>query len=91
MVSEVFFIKKDTIIDKIKLDKTNFKLNLQPDFYRECNLHSTEINSIFKNKIHLKTYLSVPDSDNVWLINYYLNLSDFNNSLNVTKVDYVGL
>lgn len=79
-------------VDLIQIGKINFKKALTPEFYSECNLFSTELDSVRGNTLFLTTDLAVPDTDNQWRALYSLTISEglFEN-LNIISTDYVGL
>ena len=64
MVTE-FKLLTDSTVDLKRIDRTDFKKSLIPEFYAECNLLTTEIDSISGNTVYLNSSLVVPDSDNV--------------------------
>lgn len=78
--------------DTKRIDRTDFKNLLNPDFYVECNLQITEIDTIQENKIYLTSDLSVPDTDNQWRIWYSIEI--INNrfgDVEFIESEYVGL
>jgi len=82
----------DSIVDKKQIDKTNFEKKLIPEFYAECNLFSTEIDSIVGNNIYLTSDLAVPDTDNQWRVWYSIKINDNRlGKLEIKETDYVGL
>lgn len=83
-------ITYDSVVVKKRIDKTNFKEYLIPEFYADCNLLQTEYESILKNKIYLISILSVPDTDNQWQIKYSLPLNENIDSLTIKEVKYIG-
>jgi len=87
-----FELLTDSIVDKKQIDRTDFEKSLFPEFYAECNLFSTEIDSIDGNSIYLTSDLAVPDSDNQWRVWYSIKI--INNrlgKLEIIDTDYVGL
>lgn len=50
MVTE-FRLLTDSIVDRKRIDRTDFEKSLILEFYRECNLFSTKIDSIAGNSI----------------------------------------
>ncbi|WMI68236.1 hypothetical protein [Mangrovimonas sp. YM274] len=82
----------DSIVDKKQIDKTNFEKKLIPEFYAECNLFSTEIDSIVGNNIYLTSDLAVPDTDNQWRVWYSIKINNNRlRKLEIKETDYVGL
>ena len=82
----------DSLIDQKRIDRTDFKKTLFPEFYTECNLYSTAIDSIIENTIYLNSDLAVPDTDNQWRVRFSIDV--INNKLGkieVSETDYVGL
>lgn len=91
MVSD-FKLLIDSIIINKKIDRTNFEKILDTDFYTECNLFSTEMDSIKGNVIYLNSDLAVPDTDNQWRVWYSINIErDGLGGLIIKEADYVGL
>ncbi|MEL4309098.1 hypothetical protein [Joostella sp. CR20] len=82
----------DSIVDKKQIDKTDFEKKLIPEFYAECNLFSTEIDSIAENNIYLTSVMAVPDTDNQWRVWYSIKIN-YNRlgKLEIKETDYVGL
>ena len=86
-----FKLLTDSIVDKKQIDRTDFKESLIPEFYAECNLFSTEIDSILGNTIYLTSDLNVPDTGNQWKVWYSINIKDKKiGNLNIKESDYVG-
>ena len=86
-----FKLLSNSTIDKKQIDRTDFEKYLTPEFYKECNLFSTEIDSIKGNTIYLTSDLSVPDTDNQWRVWFSIKINK--NSLGILEikeVDYVG-
>jgi hypothetical protein len=82
----------DSIVDRKRIDRTFFKKSLITEFYQECNLFSTEIDSINGNTIYLTSDLNVPDTDNQWRVWYSIKINNNKlEKLEVKKTDYVGL
>jgi len=82
----------DSIVDKKRINRTDFEKALIPEFYRECNLFSTEIDSILENTIYLTSELAVPDTDNQWRVWYSIKVDDNRiGNLEITETDYVGM
>ena len=87
-----FKLLTDSIVDKKQIDRTDFRKALIPEFYAECNLYTTEIDSIRVNTIYLNSSLAVPDSDNVWKVWYSIKINNNKlGNLNINETDYVGL
>ena len=87
-----FKLRTDIIIDKKQIERTYFEKSLIPEFYAECNLYSTEIDSIAGNKIYLTSDLTVPDTDNQWRVWYTIKVKNNRlGQLEIRKTDYVGL
>jgi len=87
-----FVLKSDSITDLKRIDRTDFKKSLIPEFYSECNLFSTEIDRIVGNKIYLTSDLNVPDTDNLWRVWYSIKITNGRlGSLEIKETDYVGL
>ena len=87
-----FKISTDSFSDHKRITKADFKDSLYPEFYKECNLFSAEIDSINNNVIYLTSDLNVPDSDNQWRVWYSIVIKDNKiDSLKIEKTDYVGL
>ena len=86
-----FKLLTDSIVDKKQIDRTDFKETLIPEFYAECNLFSTEIDSILGNTIYLTSDLNVPDTGNQWKVWYSIKIKDNKiGNLKIKKSDYVG-
>lgn len=87
-----FELLTDSIIDRKRIDRIVFKKSLIPEFYQECNLFSTEIDSIKGNTVYLTSDLNVPDTDNQWRVWYSIKINDSKlGKLEVKETDYVGL
>src|SRR5690606_28358395 len=71
-----FKLLTDSIVDKKQIDRTDFKKVLIPEFYAECNLLSTEIDSIIGNTIYLTSDLAVPDTGNQWRVWYSIKIKN---------------
>jgi len=82
----------DSIVDKKQIDRTDFEKSLIPEFYAECNLFSTEIDSILGNTIYLTSDLVIPDTDNQWRVWYSIKIKDNQiGNLEIKETDYVGM
>ncbi|WP_053989915.1 hypothetical protein [Mangrovimonas sp. TPBH4] len=82
----------DSIVNKKQINKTNFEKKLIPEFYAECNLFSTEIDSIVGTNIYLTSDLAVPDTDNQWRVWYSIKINNNRlGKLEIKETDYVGL
>ena len=91
MVTE-FRLLTDSIVDRKRIDRTDFEKSLIPEFYRECNLFSTKIDSIVGNSIHLISELAVPDTDNQWRIWYSIKVNNNRlGNLEIKETNYIGL
>src|SRR5690606_31275606 len=87
-----FKLLTDSTVDLKRIDRTDFKKSLIPEFYAECNLYTTKIDSIRENTIYLNSSLAVPDSDNVWKVWYSIKInSNRFGDLDIKETDYVGL
>tara|TARA_R110002126_G_scaffold282344_1_gene430703 strand:+ start:1382 stop:2059 length:678 start_codon:yes stop_codon:yes gene_type:complete len=87
-----FKLLTDSIVDKKQIDRTDFEKSLIPEFYAECNLFSTEIDSIVGNNIYLTSDLAVPDTDNQWRVWYSIKINNNRlGKLEIKETDYVGL
>ncbi|WP_271394105.1 hypothetical protein [Aequorivita sinensis] len=87
-----FKLLTDSTVDKKQIDRTDFKKSLIPEFYTECNLLTTEIDSIYGNTVYLNSSLGVPDSDNVWAVWYSIKIkNNILGDLEIIETDYVGL
>ena len=87
-----FKLLTDSIVDKKQIDRTDFEKSLIPKFYTECNLFSTEIDSIVGNNIYLTSDLAVPDTDNQWRVWYLIKINNNRlGKLEIKETDYVGL
>ncbi|CAM1361728.1 conserved hypothetical protein [Tenacibaculum litopenaei] len=87
-----FKLLTDSIVDKKQIDRTDFEKSLIPEFYTECNLFSTEIDSIVGNNIYLTSDLAVPDTDNQWRVWYLIKINNNRlGKLEIKETDYVGL
>lgn len=82
----------DSIIDKKRIERTVFEKVLIPEFYAECNLFSTQIDSIDKNYLYLNSELNVPDTDNHWKVIYSIEILDNQlGKLEIKESNYVGM
>jgi hypothetical protein len=87
-----FKLLTNSTIDKKQIDRTDFKKSLIPEFYAECNLFSTEIDSILGNTIYLTSELNVPDTDNQWKVWYTIKIKNKKiGNLEINKTDYDGM
>ena len=87
-----FKLLTNSTVDKKQIDRTNFEKALIPEFYAECNLFSTEIDSIIGNNIYLTSDLTVPDTDNQWRVWYSIKINNNRlGKLEIKETDYVGL
>ena len=87
-----FQLLTDSIVDRKRIDRTDFKISLISEFYEECNLLSTEIDSIVGNNIYLTSDLAVPDTDNQWRVWYSIKInSNRFGKLEIIETDYVGM
>ena len=87
-----FKLMIDSIVDKKQIDRTDFKKSLIPEFYAECNLLTTEIDSILGNNVYMNSSLGVPDTDNVWTVWYSIKIKNNRiGNLEINKTDYVGM
>tara|TARA_R110002072_G_scaffold174802_6_gene330428 strand:- start:5402 stop:5965 length:564 start_codon:yes stop_codon:yes gene_type:complete len=82
----------DSIVDKKRIDRTDFKQALNQEFYKECNLFSTTIDSIVGNTFYLTSDLAVPDTDNQWRIWYSIKVTNNRlGNIEIKETNYVGL
>ena len=87
-----FKLLTDSTVDKKQIDQTDFKKSLIPEFYAECNLLTTEIDSILGSNVYLNSSLGVPDTDNVWTVWYSIKIKNNRiENLEIIKTDYVGM
>ncbi|MEO1487608.1 MAG: hypothetical protein AAFU57_17865 [Bacteroidota bacterium] len=87
-----FYLRTDSITEHRQIDRADFESVLFPEFYAECNLYSSEIDSIVGDVIYLTSDLAVPDTDNQWRVWYSLKINDERLAvLEIREVDYVGL
>ncbi|HHC78262.1 MAG TPA: hypothetical protein ENK46_00140 [Flavobacteriia bacterium] len=87
-----FKLLTDSIVDKKQIDRTDFKKSLISEFYAECNLFSTEIDSIVGNTVYLTSDLAVPDTDNQWRVWYSIKINNNRlGNLEIKRTDYVGI
>tara|TARA_R110002012_G_scaffold321209_1_gene548158 strand:- start:2577 stop:3119 length:543 start_codon:yes stop_codon:yes gene_type:complete len=87
-----FKLLTDSTVDKKQIDRTDFKKSLIPEFYAECNLLTTEVDSISGNTVYLNSSLGVPDSDNIWAVWYSIKIKNNKlGNLEIIETDYVGL
>ena len=87
-----FKLLNDSIVDKKRIDRTDFEESLIPEFYTECNLFSTEIDSIVGNNIYLTSDLTVSDTNNQWRVWYSIKINNNRlGKLEIKETDYVGL
>ena len=91
MISDLIISTESQKIEK-RFDRKDFKETLNESFYKECNLFSTEIDSIIGNEIFMTTELNVPDTDNQWKVEYSVQINKNEiNKLKITKTEYIGL
>lgn len=87
-----FKLFTDSIVDKKQIDRTYFEKSLIPEFYAECNLFSTEIDSIVGNTIYLNSDLNIPDTGNQWRVWYSIKINKNRfGRLEIKEADYVGM
>ena len=87
-----FTLLTNSTVDKKQIDRTDFKKSLIPEFYAECNLLTTEIDSVSGNVVYLNSSLGVPDTDNVWTVWYSIKIKNNRiENLEINKTDYVGM
>ena len=91
MVTDLILVN-NSVSNKKRIDRTDFKESLFPEFYKECNLYTSEIDSLVGNTIYLKSDLAIPDSDNQWRVWYSIEIMNhqFGNMI-IKETDYVGL
>ena len=86
-----FKLLTDSIVDKKQIDRTDFRKSLISEFYTECNLFSTEIDSILGNTIYLTSNFNIPDTGNQWRVWYSIKIKDNRiGNLNIKESDYFG-
>lgn len=91
IVSELKLLT-DSIIDRKLIDKTNFEKFLIPEFYSECNLYSTEIDSVLNDKVFLTSDLAIPDTSDRWKVWYSIIIENNQlGELKVSKTEYRGM
>lgn len=91
MVSD-FKLLTDSIVDKKQIERTNFENSLIPEFYAECNLLTTEIDSTSGNTVYLNSSLGVPDTGNIWKVWYSIKIKNNRiGNLEINKTDYAGM
>jgi len=91
MISDLIILSDSLKIEKI-FDRKDFEQSLNENFYKECNLFSTEIDSIIENQIFMTTELSIPDTDNQWKVEYSIRINKNKvDNMKITKTEYVGL
>ena len=87
-----FKLLTNSTVDKKQIDRTEFKKSLIPEFYAECNLLTTEIDSILENNVFMNSSLGVPDTDNIWKVWYSIKIKNNRiGNLKINKTDYVGM
>ncbi|MBL4592215.1 MAG: hypothetical protein JKX68_00190 [Flavobacteriales bacterium] len=87
-----FKLLTDSIVDRKQIDRTDFEKYLIPEFYAECNLFSTKIDSILGNTFYITSDLAVPDTDNQWRVWYSIKINDNRiGNLEIKEADYVGM
>jgi hypothetical protein len=87
-----FKLWTDSLVDQKRIDRTDFEKSLIPKFYADCNLFSTEMDSIIGNKIYLTSNLAVPDSDNQWRVWYSIKINKNRiGNIEIKETDYVGM
>ncbi|MBT0609199.1 hypothetical protein [Aequorivita echinoideorum] len=87
-----FKLLSNSTVDKKQIDRTDFKEVLIPEFYANCNLFATEIDSIVNNNVYLTSDLVVPDTDNQWRVWYSIKINKNQlGKLEIIQSDYVGL
>ena len=87
-----FKLLTNSTVDKKQIDRTDFKKSLIPEFYAECNLLTTEIDSVLGNVVYLNSSLGVPDTDNVWTVWYSIKIKNNRiENIEIIKTDYVGM
>jgi|SRR5690554_229248 len=85
-------LTSDSITDRKRIDRTDFKNSLIPEFYSECNLFSTEVDSIVDNRIYLASDLTVPDTDSQWRVWYSIKITNSQlGNIEIRETDYVGM
>ncbi len=87
-----FKLSTDSIVDKKQIDRTYFEKSLIPEFYTECNLLSTKIDSIVENTIYLCSDLNVPDTGNQWRVWYSIKINKNRlGRIEIKEANYVGM
>jgi len=71
-----FKLFTNSFVVKKQIDRTDFKKSLIPEFYAECNLLTTEIDSVLGNNLYLNSSLGVPDTDSVWTVWYFVKIKN---------------
>lgn len=91
MISDLILLT-DSIVDKMQIDRATFENSLIPEFYAECNLLTTEIDSTNANTVYLNSSLGVPDTGNIWTVWYSIKIKNNRiGNLEINKADYVGM
>jgi len=91
MISDLIISTESQKIEK-RFDRKDFKGTLNESFFNECNLFSTEIDSIIGNQIFMTTELNFPDTDNQWKVEYSVQIDKNKiDKMKITKTEYVGL
>ena len=86
------FLMSDSNTDQKRIDRTDFKSILSPEFYLDCNLTSTKIDSISNSSVYLTSDLAIPDTSDQWRVWYLINITDNRlGAIEITKADYAGL
>lgn len=85
-------LRNTTLLDTKRMHRSLFEIALMPDFYAECNLFATTIDSIINNKIYLNSDFAIPDTDNQWRVWYSMQINNEKlDSLLIRDSQYIGL
>ncbi len=92
IVTDLTLLSKGMMLDRKQIDRTDFKESLNAEFYADCNLLFTEIDSIGGPTVYLTSDMNIPDSGNQWRVWYSIKMTDNRiGPLQFEKSEYVGM
>ena len=88
--SHIRFVKDSIAIER-QVDRRDFEPFLHKGFYKECDMISTKLGSVYSNRISFYSDFTVPKTDFVWRVRYYYAVENDStiNDLELIDVKYL--